>query len=117
MSRRDDRSAEAQEFRRWYGRKAWKVLRSAQLLKAPLCAFCEASGRTVAATVVDHIKPHRGDVDLFHDPANLQSLCDQAPWYCHSRVKQRIETGADAGYSSAAGLDGWPLDPNHPANR
>ena len=27
------------------------------------------------ATVVDHIRPHRGDWALFVDPANHQSLC------------------------------------------
>ena len=29
----------------------------------------------VAATVVDHVVPFRGDWDLFTSPANLQSLC------------------------------------------
>jgi 5-methylcytosine-specific restriction protein A len=35
----------------------------------------------VQATVVDHIKPHQGDPELFWDSENLQALC--AP--CHSR--------------------------------
>lgn len=41
----------------------------------PLCA-CGA-----AATEVDHVRPHRGDPDLFWDADNLQSLCKP----CHSR--------------------------------
>jgi hypothetical protein len=40
----------------------------------------------------------------------FQSLCATH----HSASKQRIERG---GVSSQAGEDGWPIDPNHPANR
>jgi 5-methylcytosine-specific restriction protein A len=36
-------------------------------------------GRLVKATVVDHIVPHRGDVKLFWDENNWQSLCKS----CH----------------------------------
>ena len=32
---------------------------------------------------------HRGDLDLFHDPMNLQSLCGP----CHDGPKARIEAG------------------------
>lgn len=48
----------------------------------PLCS-CGA-----AAECVDHIRPHKGDQELFWDPANLQSLCDS----CHSR-KTATEDG------------------------
>jgi 5-methylcytosine-specific restriction protein A len=34
-------------------------------------------GRYVKATVVDHIKPHRGDQTLFWDRSNWQALCKQ----------------------------------------
>ncbi|WP_323784771.1 HNH endonuclease signature motif containing protein [Thalassovita sp.] len=40
-----------------------------------------------SATVVDHIKAHRGDERLFWDRTNWQPLC--AP--CHNRHKQRQE--------------------------
>ncbi|WP_232215651.1 HNH endonuclease signature motif containing protein [Paracoccus sp. J55] len=39
------------------------------------------------ATVVDHIKPHRGDQALFWNWNNWQALCTG----CHSSVKQRQE--------------------------
>lgn len=94
---------------RLYCRKSWRDRRAAQLTNEPLCRYCEAIGLTVAATVADHIIPHRGDLDLF--AGELQSLCST----CHSAVKQREEHGG-AGYSPAAGTDGWPLDPKHPAN-
>jgi 5-methylcytosine-specific restriction protein A len=41
----------------------------------PLCVMCAAEGRYTKATVVDHIKPHRGDRNLFWDRANWQPLC------------------------------------------
>ena len=63
----------------------------------------------VPASVVDHIIPHRGDESLFWDQTNWQSLCKQ----CHDSAKQKEETH---GYSSAIGVDGWPIDSEHPAN-
>ncbi|WP_244295246.1 HNH endonuclease [Paracoccus versutus] len=39
------------------------------------------------ATLVDHIKPHRGDKALFWNWNNWQALCTG----CHSSVKQRSE--------------------------
>jgi 5-methylcytosine-specific restriction endonuclease McrA len=95
----------------WYNLAIWhKGLRPAQLKKEPLCRMCAAQGKTVAATVVDHIEPHRGDWDKFTDPDNLQSLCK----HHHDSVKQQQER---RGYSTQIGQDGWPVDPQHPANR
>ena len=47
----------------------------------PLCVKCMAVGRYTKATVVDHIKPHRGDSVLFWDRDNWQALCKR----CHDR--------------------------------
>ncbi|WP_375592350.1 HNH endonuclease [Chitiniphilus eburneus] len=65
-------------------------LRAAKLFLAeyPLCAECERQGRVCAATLVDHIIPHRGDRDLFWDQANWQPLCAS----CHG-VKTAGEDG------------------------
>ena len=41
------------------------------------------------AGVVDHITPHRGDMRLFWDEGNWQSLCNPH----HVREKQREEQG------------------------
>lgn len=62
-----------------------------------------------AANVVDHINAHKGDRALFFEAGNLQSLC---AWH-HDSAKQQQER---LGYSTQVGLDGWPLDGNHPAN-
>jgi len=65
---------------RGYG-SAWQKARAYFLRSHPLCKECEGEGKVVAATVVDHIKPHKGNKKLFWDKLNWQSLC--AP--CHNR--------------------------------
>ena len=64
---------------RGYGHK-WRKDRELFLAKHPYCAECEKMGRTAAATVVDHIIPHRGNQELFDDYDNLQGLCET----CHN---------------------------------
>lgn len=73
---------------RGYGHK-WRVARVRHLKLSPLCVYCLANELVVAATVVDHVRPHRGDQALFWDRSNWQSLCAT----CHSSVKQRQESG------------------------
>lgn len=111
---RDQRSAEAEAYRALYKDPRWLALRAEHLAAHPVCVTCEAAGRTTAATVVDHKTPHRGDERLFFDPGNVQSLCDEEPYRCHSRHKQREER---LGYSPGVGADGFPVDPRHPAYR
>jgi 5-methylcytosine-specific restriction protein A len=65
----------------------WRERRLAHLKGEPLCRKCLEHGRITAATVADHITPHRGDAALFCGP--LQSLCAS----CHSSTKQREEGG------------------------
>ncbi|MEN6567187.1 MAG: HNH endonuclease signature motif containing protein [Veillonellales bacterium] len=57
----------------------WQKYRVSFLRSHPLCAECERQGKLTPATVVDHIKPHKGNMRLFWDPSNHQSLCKQ----CH----------------------------------
>lgn len=71
--------------------------------------MCLARGVTTPATVADHVVPHHNDPNAFI-LGQLQSLCAS----CHSGPKQRIEK---LGYDTAVGVDGWPLDPNHPVYR
>lgn len=83
-------------------------MRRAQLAAFPLCVFCLARELTRAATVADHVTPHRGDDDLFWN-GPLQSLCKR----CHDKRKQLEEIH---GHTFELDLSGWPLDPRHPAN-
>jgi 5-methylcytosine-specific restriction enzyme A len=105
-TRREQRSDAAKLYRRLYNTKRWRARRAKQLREHPLCAMCKAKGRTVLATVGDHVIPHRGDHDLFWY-GELQSLC--AP--CHAHKTSVIEV---LGWSDETGPDGYPLDPRHP---
>ncbi|QVE15697.1 HNH endonuclease [Pseudomonas cichorii] len=77
---------------RGYGYK-WQKARERYLLDHPVCVYCERQGLTVAASVVDHKIPHRGDQDLFWSQDNWQSLCKP----CHDSVKQAEEAAGLAG--------------------
>lgn len=66
----------------------------------PLCIGCEAVDRVELASVVDHIMPHRGNEDLFWDPANWQPCCARH----HDIVKQYLERQFDQGLLSGADL-------------
>lgn len=103
---------------RVYGSR-WDKARRSFLAMHPLCVMCQQQGRTVAATVVDHITPHKlkdaitsGDraaialaQKLFWDTDNWQSLCKQH----HDSTKQRMEK---RGVVIGCDENGNPLDPN-----
>ena len=54
----------------------WQKARKSFLKKNPLCVHCQQENIIKPATVVDHIKPHRGDMKLFWDRDNWQPLCE-----------------------------------------
>ncbi|MBX9745885.1 MAG: HNH endonuclease [Hyphomonadaceae bacterium] len=60
---------------------SWSAARALFLAEFPLCRHCLDIGVVRAATVVDHIDPHRGDKRKFWRRANWQSLCET----CHNR--------------------------------
>lgn len=68
--------------RRGYGQK-WQDASRLYLMAHPWCARCN-----VLATEVDHKVPHKGDMKLFWDRSNWESLCKP----CHSR-KTATEDG------------------------
>ena len=61
----------APKLKKWdlYDNK-WKVARDDYLRLYPYCVQCGQVGK-----VVDHIIPHRGDLKLFWDRSNWQTLC------------------------------------------
>lgn len=73
---------------RGYG-TLWQKRSKLYLQRHPLCVHCEADGIARAATLVDHITPHRGDPSLFWDEGNWQSLCKH-----HHAVKTGRERAA-----------------------
>jgi len=65
---------------RGYGSR-WRAERKRFLELNPLCVECHRMRRLTAATVVDHIVPHKGDPALFWNQSNWQVLCRR----CHNR--------------------------------
>lgn len=70
-----------------YKSSVWVALRKSILDTQPLCVKCAKEGRTTLATVVDHMIPHRGNINLFLDANNLKPLCAS----CHG-----VKTGYEA---------------------
>jgi len=83
-----DRRTAAQ---RGYGH-AWRRESRLFLAENPWCVRL-GDGCTVAAMVVDHKIPHKGNMGLFWDRRNWQSLCK----HCHDEHKQRMEAAAAGG--------------------
>ena len=71
----------------------WQKARLAYLFLHPLCVECSDLGLVVAATVVDHVMPHKGDQVLFWDQSNWQSLCAT----CHNRKTATKDSGFAGG--------------------
>lgn len=61
--------------RRGYTKK-WVKARDRWLAKHPLCVECLKEGKVNNQHLqVDHIIPHRGNMALFWDQSNWQTLC------------------------------------------
>jgi 5-methylcytosine-specific restriction enzyme A len=101
-----DQSNNNRDHRRLYYTGRWQRLRLHQLQIEPLCEICKDKGLTTAAEVVHHLTPHKGDKNIFF-LSKLQSLCK----HCHDGITQHEER---AGYSNEIGVDGYPIDINHP---
>lgn len=85
-----DQRRAASPHRRLYGRR-WRAYRLMFLAANPLCVMCLEKGKTVAASVVDHRIPHKGDYRLFWTAENHQPLCEPH----HNSDKQRIERASE----------------------
>ncbi|WP_301171043.1 HNH endonuclease [Brevibacillus nitrificans] len=83
----------------------WRKAREAFLRVHPLCIHCLKDGKVMAATVVDHIKPHKGNRILFWDRSNWQALCAS----CHSK-KTATE---DGGFGNSGRGRGEQISPKY----
>ncbi len=88
----------------------WRKARDVYLKANPLCVMCLDQNKVEAATVVNHIKPHKGDQVLFWDKSNWQAVCKLH----HDSAIQKQEKR-----NTIIGCDerGIPLDPNHHWNK
>ena len=74
--------------RRGYGPR-WQRASKQFRKENPLCAECGRYGITRQADCVDHIVPHKGDMKLFWDRSNWESLC----FNCHNRKTAKEDGG------------------------
>lgn len=98
------RSTEAKTYRAMYYTARWKRIRMAILIRDGF--KCQQCGRIEADTsklVANHIKPHKGNADMFHDSANIECVCKP----CHDGHVQSLERGGKG--RTAIGADGWPI--------
>lgn len=98
----DARRRTAQPWRALYKTTEWQALRLRVFARdGYVCQMC----RKVAPNpVADHKKQHMGDLVLFFDEGNVQTMHKR----CHDIDKQRIERGGRA--RQDVGVDGWPID-------
>ncbi|MBP0439598.1 HNH endonuclease [Tianweitania sediminis] len=82
----------SQAWRAWYGTARWQKLRESVWIRDGL--VCQQTGILCIgkypadnSPVADHIIAHRGDPELFWDPANIQTV---SKGY-HDRTKQSQE--------------------------
>ena len=98
-----NRSHKPRPWQHLYDTGRWRKLRLLHLDAHRFCVMCGQEGRIAAASVVDHITPHKGNEALFWDDTNWQSLCNR----CHNRHKQAEDRSGKA--KPVIGLDGWPV--------
>lgn len=113
--RHDLRRRQTKPWRALYRTKAWKALREAVLARdLYLCQRCGVAltkGRDRPTdAVVNHMRRHYGDPELFFAADNCEAACKQ----CHDALIQGEEA---RGYSDEVGDDGMPTDHRHPFNR
>lgn len=73
------------EYNRLYNNDRWRAASKQYRAEHPLCAECERHGVVKPAECVDHIEPHKGNLELFWSVDNWQSLCNA----CHSSKSAR----------------------------
>lgn len=104
------------EWRAWYSSAQWRSLRAKALVRDMYvcqrcgCLLVTGNQHHPRAAVVNHKTPHKGDAKLFFNLGNLESVCKTD----HDALIQREEA---RGYTIGSGLDGMPVDPQHPWNK
>jgi 5-methylcytosine-specific restriction enzyme A len=88
---------------RLYGRR-WRKASQYHLSRFPLCRYCELRGEVAAATLVDHLYPHKGNIVLFWQTIWWVSSCEA----CHNSFKQQIEREGMASIDALARRLGLP---------
>lgn len=80
-------SLPCRSYHHLYDTVSWKKIRISFLSDNPLCVECLKDGHYKMAKIVDHLVPHKGDINMFYDLNNLQALCKK-----HHDRKTFLET-------------------------
>jgi hypothetical protein len=88
----------------------WRKARKLYLARHPRCRMCQAQGKLAAATVVDHIRPHKSNPVLFWDQSNWPGSMRRPPQQCQAGARE------ESGKMLGIGVDGAPTHPDHPWN-
>jgi 5-methylcytosine-specific restriction enzyme A len=82
----------------------WDRASAGHLRNHPLCRYCDLVGEVTAATLTDHLYPHRGDQAVFWNCDYWISCCKP----CHDGFKQRIERQGRMALDNLAARLGLP---------
>jgi 5-methylcytosine-specific restriction protein A len=82
----------------------WDRASAGHLRSHPLCRYCELVGEVAAATLTDHLYPHKGDQAVFWDRRYWVSCCKP----CHDGFKQRVERQGQMALDNLAARLGLP---------
>lgn len=108
-----------QEYKHLYRSKDWHgphgirqraLVRDLYTCQRCCCLLVTTDRHHPQAAVVNHKTPHKGDVSLFFDLQNVESVCK-------ADHDKRIQIEEARGYTIGVDLSGRPVDPNHPWNR
>ena len=90
---------------RLYGSQRWRRAAKRRLAAFPSCEACLSKNLIVPAQECDHIVRHGGNLRLFWDPANHQSLCRA----CHE-AKTADEEAQKRRTVAVLDPDGYPVE-------
>jgi 5-methylcytosine-specific restriction endonuclease McrA len=77
------------EWHELYNSPEWRAYSKDFRIRNPLCIDCLENNVATPTEVTDHIKPHRGDLQLFWDPTNHAPRCKR----CHDRKTSTVDGG------------------------
>ena len=114
------------EYHSWYSLPIWTDdLRPAQLLREPFCRECAKRGDRIWATVVDHIKPHRGSCSSTRPTTRACAsavMTARRPWssgkrgaffeHCTGDMAGRLGAGARLGMRLSGRREAFGLRPS-----
>lgn len=78
---RNRQSISRRRFAHLYDSARWRKCSRDFRKRFPICQKCEAAGIIKPSQLTDHVRPHRGNEELFWDESNWAALCNQ----CHNK--------------------------------